>query len=456
MNNNNPGVSGAPITITRRQTIRQEQAFLGGGLIIMSTGLFIAQSSYIWFFPSQWLFFGLSTDGLLHAIISWNIAFIVGLAVAAYAVRKFQKDKIYYLSALIVIIGGALMLPSWDSATPLILARYIAGAGQGLAFLPTIIHTSEITPPTARGKTVGYVSFTLVSSILIGFAMVDLFIYVNSGSLSIDQMLGILTFIFGVVSIVVNYVRFIESPVYHLKNNDISSATNCLAKLNLDHPSSPNVANELAHLQDFVHGPKRPSGSFRPFIRVVALRTVYTLSTLTIFNLFTNLFLGRDLRQYSLLVAYLVRFFGEFIGTYTVDKVGRRLLLLISLGGCIIPFAVIGGLYLGDLDNSILVVSGALSIVYRFFLGLGLSHISLLYMGESFTVGQKPFYIFVALLLENVIQILAMVICWYFTMRVAPAYLVMAILQLIIGGFVYWKTPETKGLTLIECRDIME
>lgn len=30
MNNNNPGVSGAPITITRRQTIKQEQAFLGG------------------------------------------------------------------------------------------------------------------------------------------------------------------------------------------------------------------------------------------------------------------------------------------------------------------------------------------------------------------------------------------------------------------------------------------
>lgn len=348
------------------------------------------------------------------------------------------------------------MIPSWDSAAPLILARYIAGIGQGLAFLPTIIHASEVSPSDFRGTTLGSISFYLVCSGVIGFAMIDMLIYIGSMDFFVDQVLGIMTLCFGLISIVLNYFRCIESPVYHLQNNDTSSAISCLAKLNVDHPSSPNVASDLVHLQAFVDGQRRFSGSLRPFIRVVALRSVYALSTLTVFNLFTNMFLVGELYQNTLLIAFLVRFFGEAIGIYSVDKAGRRILLLISFGGCVASFVVIGGLFLGDVDYSIIVTGGAFSMVFNFFLGLGLSHISVIYMGESFAVDRKPFYIFVALFLENVIQIVAMVICCYVTIEVAPAYLIVAAVQIVVGGMVCWKTPETKRLTLNESRDILE
>lgn len=69
--------------------------YFSGAMVIMTTGLFIAQTSYIWFMPNQWAFYGLNTAGYVHALVSWNVAFIVGSALAAFAVWKFQKDKIY-------------------------------------------------------------------------------------------------------------------------------------------------------------------------------------------------------------------------------------------------------------------------------------------------------------------------------------------------------------------------
>ena len=388
------------------------------------------------------LFHGLVIVGM--ALWGTVIGAIFGGLPTNYLGRKKTLLWIGYLYS-ISAIGSSI------STDPITFAffRFIGGVGIGISTIAAPAYISEISAPNERGKLVGYYQLNIVVGIL--FAFVSNFFLKEFGESSWRIMVGIEAIPSVVYTVMIIYIS--QSPRWIYFNGDISKSEHIYEKLF----SSAEKEIFLKEISETKKEFQKDDSIFNTKYRFI----LYLAFMIAFFNQFsginaflyysTRIFqeggLGENSAFLSSIGIGVTNLIFTIIGISLIDKVGRKILMIIGSVGYIISLTFIFLSFLLSWGGIILPVALFLFIAAH---AIGQGSVIWVYISEIFpnhirssgqSFGTSTHWILAALIPSMIPFLFSKIGASY----VFLIFLLMMIFQLI---FVVFSMPETKGKSL--------
>ncbi|KAL5276769.1 hypothetical protein ACFFRR_002161 [Megaselia abdita] len=374
--------------------------------------------------------------------INFNIACIIGALFGAYAIRQTSKNLIHIVTSILTIVSGIVFCASPNYFMSMVLFRYLQGLAFGVATVTILTTASEVAQTKYRGIiaslepfsiATGYFTYSIIASSL-----------VDDGSL-LDSICGYLIILYGAIALLTIIIS-VESPLYLLSQNKEEDALLAIQKLQKEETLTKDVFKQYYEIKDLIADDK--TRTFKknlqegivPFIKITVIRCLNSLT----FN-FLVMSTSSGFETYMQAIYGSGRWISVLLTTFfMIESVGRRKLLASS---CIMSTV--------NLLVIVLVNSGIDSYIWipivflQFFNGFGQVSTAV-YMGEAFSVSVKPLYIFLILLLENLVEIIIAATCYdiFNTLYYASLFILFA----CSIPFSLYMFPETAGLPLKESR----
>jgi len=420
---------------------------------------------------------------------------LAGAAVAGLLSNAVGRKTSLVISALLFTIsawGSGLPAILPESTTLLVLFRIIGGIAIGIASMNAPMYVAEIAPADKRGKLVTYYQMAIV----IGFFVVFLATYFIGNGLTEEESISYgwrqmfwSELIPSILFLVLLY--FVpKSPRWLMTKGREEEAKDILSSIHGEESATKEIAEIRKSIQA-QKGNAKVSIWAKPLLTIIIIGTI--LSALQQFTgINAVLYYGADifeqalgfgqediLKQQILLAAVNLLF--TFIAMYTVDKLGRKPLLIIGGFGMLIGFLMMGfTLYFSDYSQVNSAGLPAMSSTEGIISLLGI----LIFIG-AFAMSMGPVvWVILSEIFPNKIRSIAMSIAvsaqWlanYFVSQTFPMVVESKSNQLIMNGgtwnnalpyflfsffiviiivFVWKFIPETKGKTLEEIETIFE
>lgn len=375
------------------------------------------------------------------------------------------KDLIYFLQGVanvLIVISGALFIPQWETIVVPIVARYIGGLGQGITFIPLLVHTSEVATKNLRGAVVAVTSCMVATSLFVASWFLSVFSLVDSPNF-MDQIIGGMIVLYGLMGLAFLKCFTFESPVFLIKNNQEQDAFNTLKRLRLETQDSYEVHQDFQDLKDLINDEKClervrfSDKGLRSFCRILLLRILYVFS-ISMLLLRCQLAFSLEMStEYGFGILMTGRFIAEMLAMYLIEKRGRRKILLVSSTICGL-LLVLSGItaFSGTSFEHSLIALAVFSVIYQTVLGFGLSPVSFVYLSELFSLKRKAVSIMAIMIIENLFQIMFVLIGEYVSVHIPSFLFITGVIQIGGGVYLYKTLPETKGLSLRECLHAVE
>lgn len=395
------------------------------------------------------------------------------------------------VSAILNIIGAAISGAAQNIAM-FVVGRMIIGLGMGLAQTAAGSYVSETTAPRVRSFALG-MYFTCWA--LGGFLATGICYGVSQLPQSLGQQsLGLLTnyspqtqqldpsnWAWRIPSLLQGFmpvcILFIlpflpESPRWLIAKDRTEEALHVLSRVNgadIDDPGVQVQYQEIIDTLAYEKSEGRQMG-FREIVRTAANRkrlalalSIAPLTMLTGSNVITYYY-GTMLSQAGIksshtqmeinLVLSAWQFLIAFVGSALADKLGRRLLCLVSLGTCTFMFYIVGmmtALY-GDTTNTS-GIYGTVAVVFLFLgcYSFGLTPLTNMYQPEvlSYNIRATGMAMF-TLVAKTCGVFVTMVFPYLFESIGWKTYMLNASWNVLFFIWVYFFWVETKGKTLEE------
>jgi MFS transporter, SP family, galactose:H+ symporter len=433
-------------------------AALGGLLFGYDTGVI---SSALLFIRDA---FHLSTAGQSIVAGIVLIGAVLGAIVAGSLSDRFGRRPVILVTALLFMIGAALSAAA-GSVTPLLGGRLLIGMAIGVASMLTPLYLAEISPAASRGAVTSLnqlcITLGILVSYLVGYAFAD-------AAEGWRWMLG-LGAVPGAI-LAAGMLVLPESPRWLAGHNRMDQAEAVLRRLRV---TPDEVADEVATLRTDL---LRESGRLVPWSALLApnLRPALVVGVgLAMFQQITGIntviyfapqiFQAAGLSSASVSILAtagvgVVNVALTVVSMRLIDRVGRRELLLWSLGGMATTLLLLaGGFALGASGASawITVLSVA---AYVAFFAVGLGPVFWLLIAEIFplavrgramslaTISNWGFNLLVTITFLGLIDLFGRV----------GTFLLYAALTFVAIAFTAFLVPETKGRSLEEIEDTLE
>ncbi|CBZ27394.1 putative sugar transporter [Leishmania mexicana MHOM/GT/2001/U1103] len=396
---------------------------------------------------------------------SWQYALIVAIAIAGAFVGAFissfisaafgRRPCIAVADALFVI--GSVLMGAAPNVEVILASRVIVGLAIGISSATIPVYLAEVTSPKHRGATIVLNNLFLTGGQFVAAGFTAIMVVFTSKNIGWRVAVGI-----GALPAVVQAFCLLfflpESPRWLLSKGDADRAKRVAEKFEVD-------------LCEFQEGDELPSVSidYRPLMaRDMRFRVVLS-SGLQIIQQFSGI---NTIMYYSSVILYDAGFRDAImpvvlsiplafmnalftaVAIFTVDRFGRRRMLLISVFGCLVLLVVISiiGFFIGT-RISYSVGGGlflALLAVFLAFYAPGIGCIPWVIMGEIFPTHLRTSAASVAtmanwganVLVSQVFPILMGAI------GVGGTFTIISGLMAFGCIFVYFFAVETKGLTL--------
>ena len=266
------------------------------------------------------------------------IGTVIGSLLGSRPSDRFgRKNTLYFVAAayLIASLGTALA----DNWYVFLVFRFLGGLGVGASSVTAPIYISEISPANRRGRLVGLFQFNIVLGILISY--LSNFLLSQVGGASWRWMLGVQAvpaFIFLVL------IWFIpESPRWLiLKKGATEKALKILRIINPLNCDEELVSIQNSTLDDNSHkGESLFSGKYNyPIILAIGIAFFNQVSGINAIiyyapRIFEMAGLGKQSSLLSTVGIGLINFVFTLLAINIIDKVGRKLLMLIGSVGLI-------------------------------------------------------------------------------------------------------------------------
>ncbi|TQV94429.1 hypothetical protein V2A60_002541 [Cordyceps javanica] len=385
-----------------------------------------------------------------------------------YLGDRLGRKRVIQISSLVTIVGVVLMTASFHLAQ-FIIARLVLGLGTG-GYLATVpVWQAEISRASKRGAHV------VMDGIFVG-AGISLALWIDFGFFFVKNSSVAWRFPFAfqilfLLSMGGFVTLFPESPRWLVKKDRIEEAKEILAALNDDHPESEAISNEIREIQHSLSICGSLSwksmitmGEQRLFHRTVLAATGQMFQQMCGINLI-SMYATTIFEQYlhinptnsRILAASmaLTQIFGGYLAFFTIDRLGRRFLMLSSAAGMGIAMAILAGTTSATTNNAALIVAVICLFVFQFIYTLGYSGLTYLYATEV-----------APLQLRAAISAVATAAVWMFNFLLAEVtpigfntisyryYIIFAVLNAAIIPAVYFFFPETSGRSLEEIDEI--
>ncbi|GLB10716.1 hypothetical protein AtubIFM57258_007125 [Aspergillus tubingensis] len=316
-------------------------------------------------------------------------------ALSCIVVGDILGRKRTFMLGLVITIVGSILQSSAFSLPQLTIGRFVAGFGFGGVTATGPNWQSETVQPRLRGFIVMFQSIFLCTGLALA-GWLEYGLAFTEGSVTWRLPLAFPCFLC-LVSLCWAPV-WPDSPRWLIKKGRIDDARNVLAMLRDESVDSPGIVHQIEEIETslqetgqgsfkdiFRNGPARFAN--RAFIAVslqmgqqICGANAITFYQSTIFETYLgmdgtlSLLMSADLFTWKMLIAP--------IGTLTIDKAGRRKLLLIAFGGMGICMAVMAGCISQPSNTAAVHTAVAFIFLYVFFYVNGCIGLTYLYCSE--------------------------------------------------------------------------
>ena len=312
--------------------------------------------------PFYELYFGIGDSPLLQGVAMTTalIGCLAGAMVAGGAADRYGRKPLLMLSALLFTVS-AIGTGLFNDFTLFNIARFIGGVGIGVASALAPMYIAEVSPAEIRGRMVSLNQMTIVLGIL-GAQIVNMLLARDTTvaeNLAWDVEWGwrwmfwaetLPAALFLVMSFAIP-----ESPVY----------------LKMKAAATPQHS-EQADMPDSGQAGLRELFQHR-YGRVLVLGLVIAVfqqwcGTNVIFNYAQEIFVGAgfdvDGMFINIVITGIANVVFTFVALYTIEKWGRRTLMLIGAGGLGLIYLILGTCYYLQMTGVLMVglVVAAISI----------------------------------------------------------------------------------------------
>ena len=310
--------------------------------------------------PFYELYFGISDSPVMQGVAMTTalIGCLVGAMVAGSAADKYGRKPLLILSAILFTVS-AIATGLFNDFTLFNIARFIGGMGIGVASALAPMYIAEVSPAEIRGRMVSLNQMTIVLGIL-GAQVVNMLL-ARDTAIAEDQAWNLEwgwrwmfwaetlpAALFLVMSFLIP-----ESPVY----------------LRLRNEGNEKMRQE-AELRELFQS---------KYSKVLLLGLVIAVfqqwcGTNVIFNYAQEIFVGAgydvDGMFIDIVITGIANVLFTFVALYTIEKWGRRTLILIGAGGLGLIYLTLGTCYFFEVKGlmMVLLVVAAIS-VYAMTLG---------------------------------------------------------------------------------------
>jgi sugar porter (SP) family MFS transporter len=380
----NPASSSAPLRVTAVLILSTLVAALGGLLFGFDTAV-IAGTTH-----SLTQVFGL-TPGTLGVTVSsalWGT--IVGALLAGYAGEKIGRRDGLRVMAVLYLLSAIACALSW-SWPVLLAARILGGLGIGGSSVLGPMYIAEVSPARLRGRLVGFFQFNIVVGILLAYLSNYLVSLRHLGVIEWRWQLAVLALPSALFLVLLFAIP--RSPRWLVKKKRLHDARNVLARIGEADPDS-----ELSHIVESVESESHLSGE-KLFSRNHRL-PIFLAMTIAAFSQFSGinavLYYLNDIFSAAgasatnggiqAVAVGATNLVFTTLAMLTIDKLGRRVLLLIGSVGMAGTLAGIAAIFYTHTHRELLVW---LLIAYCASFSFSLGAVIWVYISEVFPNGVR-------------------------------------------------------------------
>lgn len=313
---------------------------------------------------------------------------LIGASLAGMMADKYGRKKLLILSALIFFVSSYITGAA-SSFTIFLIARFLGGIGIGIASNLSPMYIAEVAPFKIRGKLVSLNQLTIVLGILgaqianwliaekvpLGFTSAQILESWN-GQMGWRWMFWGAAFPAAAFFILMFLIP--ESPRWLSMKGRIEQAASILGKIG----GKEYAKSELSSMMEASARTEKGSLKMllsRPFRKVLIIGLVIAVfqqwcGTNVIFNYAQEIFqsagFALDDVLFNIVVTGVANLVFTFVAIYTVDKLGRRALMMIGAGGLAGIYLILGTCYFFHVSGWFMVVLVVMAIAcYAMSLG---------------------------------------------------------------------------------------
>ena len=414
-------------------------ASLGGLLAGYDTGVISGALLYI----NQSFNINSAMLGLLVSSVS--LGAVLGALINGFLADKLGRKKILILTALIFMAGSIFCAIS-KNPLELIISRLIVGVAVGVVSFACPLYLSEISPKEKRGTLVSFYQLAITSGILFSY-IVNYFCANLSSNWRTMLLLGAAP----ALILFIGMLFLKDTPRWLILKQRVDEAKNILEK------TSPNPEEEIEEIKKTLvqNNSKITKKLIMPFIVGIGIMFVQIMTGInaiiyyapTIFKdvgfsankevLFFTIFIG------------LINFLMTFTAIALVDKIGRKPLLYIGLGGMTISLIVLSLSY--SLDFSFMKYLAVIfCATYIVFFSMSLGPIGLLLISEVFPLEFRARAMSIAIVANFIFNFIITGLFPVMLNNLGGSYTFLVFVGICIISFifVFFVVPETKGVSL--------
>lgn len=334
--------------------------------------------------------FGLSTNQLGITVSMALCGTVVGALSAGSLGQRYGSREMLRLTAVLYLLSaiGCAMAPTW---TLLLTARFLGGLGIGGSSVLGPVYIAELAPPKLRGRLVGTFQINIVVGILLAYLSNYLFSLLNLGAREWRCELGVAAvpaaIFFGLLFGIPRSARWLTTQ---------SRLTEALYVLKL--MGTPNSEAELADIRESLHMERnQPNESLfakrngrlrygKPIFLAIAIGAFNQLSGINAILYYLNdIFAAAGFSRLSsnlqAVAIGVMNLLATLVGMALIDRVGRKMLLLIGAIGTAICLALVAFIFYTHKHQAMLVWA---LVAYIAFFAVSQGAVIWVYISEIF------------------------------------------------------------------------
>lgn len=342
-----------------------------------------------------------TTAGLTHAYalshgqLGFTVAIalvgtVIGAATAGSLGQRYGSREMLRITAILYVLSalGCAFAPSW---TFLLAARFLGGLGIGGSSVLGPVYIAELAPPKLRGRLVGTFQINIVVGILLAYLSNYLIGLLNLGAMEWRLQLGIASvpaaIFFALLFGIPRSARWLTTQ------DRIDEAREVLEMM-----GSPNSEAELADIRESLHMERNQKQASlfestgnrlrygKPIFLAIAIGAFNQLSGINAILYYLNdIFAAAGFSRVSgnmqAVAIGAMNLVATLVGMMLIDRVGRKMLLLIGAVGTAICLSIVAAIF--AMHQHLAVLVWAL-VAYIAFFAISQGAVVWVYISEIF------------------------------------------------------------------------